>query len=86
MDLKYLPILLSLLVIGCSTPHKLDYEFVNGLVDNVAYTQDKRTGLCFAIFSINDKDSTTYSGLGAAEVPCDKVKDHLQKPSKRKWP
>jgi len=76
MDLKYLSVIVSLLVIGCSQPIKPEQVFVNEMVDSIAYTQDKKTGICFAIFH----------DLGVTEVPCEKVKDHLQKTNKRKWP
>ena len=74
--MKYLLVILSLLVTGCSAAIKPEQVFVNERVDSIVYTQDKKTGLCFAIFN----------GLGAAEVPCDKVKDHLQETTKPKWP
>lgn len=45
-----------------------------GLVDEIIYIKDTRTGICFAI---RKTDCGTCCSFGMADVPCDKVEKFL---------
>jgi len=59
-----------LLSTACSREDHIDR--VQGVINNeIVYVQDARTGLCFAVHR------SKFGGM--ANVPCEKVKDQLNK-------
>jgi len=76
----FLTITIGLSTLGCSVnAKKMDDEYVKDFVSNLQYGQDPKTGLCFAIISSRKTGSTSSSGIGITEVPCERVKNHLVK-------
>lgn len=59
---------------GCDVnPSEFGEDEAKAFVSKVAYTKDKRTGLCFALIASRKTMSANQSGMGMSVVPCDKV-------------
>jgi hypothetical protein len=73
---RYLVLLLSLLAFSaCSVEaSKTPKRVAQDIADNITYVRDARTGLCFAVISARRTGSVSTTGLGLAQVPCDKLK------------
>ena len=64
------PILLVLLVLGCTSMHKGATD-VNVSGEDIVYLKDERTNLCFAVLFIQNKLGTSIRTMGMTKVPCE---------------
>lgn len=65
----------AVLFTGCAvnTSGNIDFE-----ADDIKYSKDSRTGLCFGVVASRKSFTASTTGLGLTCVPCDKV-EHLIK-------
>jgi hypothetical protein len=68
------------LLVGCDiNPSKFGQEEAKSFANNITYTYDNRTKLCFALVASRKTGVASQSGMGISEVPCDKVRDYIHK-------
>jgi hypothetical protein len=71
--MRRLPFLLALFVLvtsGCSViPSKIDNP--QDFMDNLTYTKDYSTGICFALVAIRIEKNPDQQGIGMAQVDCE---------------
>ncbi len=77
--MKILFLLLSIIILtSCSvSTSKIDANKFN--TNDITYIEDTRTGVCYAIIAVQKGGNFEQNGIGFTEVPCDKVKEYLNK-------
>jgi hypothetical protein len=72
-------IVLAMAFISCDVnPSKVSQDYANEIASKVTYAKDERTGLCYAIVASRKTMQASQSGLGLAEVPCEKVEKFIK--------
>ena len=65
-------VILALMLVGCSVgTSKPNEQTTKTVVERLAYIQDSRTGLCFAMISTSHALQVSDDGLSITWVPCE---------------
>jgi hypothetical protein len=77
--MKKVLLIATLLLASCDiNPSKFGKEEAASFASKITYTQDHRTGLCFAIVASRKTANVSQSGIGMSRVPCSAVEDQLK--------